>query len=105
VLDPIAWFCGNSGSVAHAVGTKSPNAWGLYDVLGNAWEWCYESCDSGGPDDEAFAATDPWSATTGTFRVDRGGCLGNEARDVRLAHRGNNRASASAGFRPVRTLP
>jgi len=37
VLDPIAWFCGNSGRVSHVVGTQTANAWGLYDMPGNVW--------------------------------------------------------------------
>jgi formylglycine-generating enzyme required for sulfatase activity len=42
-LDPIAWYCVNSGGVTHPVGGKLPNTWGLYDVLGNAFELTHDA--------------------------------------------------------------
>ncbi|WP_199432899.1 formylglycine-generating enzyme family protein [Qaidamihabitans albus] len=45
-LDEIAWHRGNSHERMHDVGGRQPNAWGLYDMLGNVWEWCWDSFDA-----------------------------------------------------------
>ena len=57
-IDDIAWYADNSGGRMHDVGGKEPNPWGLYDMLGNVWEWCWDLYDA-----EVY----------GSYRIFRGG--------------------------------
>jgi formylglycine-generating enzyme required for sulfatase activity len=102
-LDPIAWFCGNSGDGTRAVGTRSANAWGLYDTLGNVREWTSDWYD-GYPG----AVTDPVGPSAGSGRVVRGGSWLDNALDARAAARRNldpGYRFRNVGFRLARTLP
>ncbi len=69
VVWDVAWYNDNSGGTTHAVATKLPNALGLYDTLGNVWEWCQ---DWYGPYSSG-SVTNPTGPATGSFRLLRGG--------------------------------
>lgn len=85
VLDGIAWWAGNADEHAMPVATKSPNVWGLYDMLGNVLEWCEDAWDDGGA--PRLDAQGPLPADMGARRVLRGGSWSNDARLVRAAYR------------------
>jgi formylglycine-generating enzyme required for sulfatase activity len=69
-LDQIAWHYGNSGSKTHDVAQKTANAWGLYDTLGNVWEWVADWHANEYPPSNQ---TDPRGPSSGNYRVLRGG--------------------------------
>ncbi|MFH1532865.1 MAG: formylglycine-generating enzyme family protein [Pseudomonadota bacterium] len=123
-LDGISWYCGNSGVTysggfdclgrpekqrassrcgTHPVGAKRANAWGLSDMLGNVWEWCWDWYGTYGGE-----ARDPLGAETGSYRVLRGGSWEISAGSLRAASR-NGSASGDRGgdlgFRPARSSP
>lgn len=70
-LDSMAWYSDNSAKRTHAVGTKQPNAWGLYDVHGNGYEWCEDWY--GERYYSLSPAPDPRGPGPGSIRVLRGG--------------------------------
>jgi formylglycine-generating enzyme required for sulfatase activity len=101
-LDQIGWYCGNDPSdgstTSHPVAQKQPNAWGLYDIAGNVYEWCqdwYGNYPTG-------AVSDPTGPADGSYRVLRSGSYGSGARYCRSANRRNYSPSLHSryyGFR------
>ena len=82
-LGNVAWYHDNSGSTTHAVGTKTPNELGLYDMSGNVHEWCSDRYGSY----SSSAQTDPTGPATGSGRVSRGGSGGGLAMHCRVSFR------------------
>lgn len=91
--DSYAWYSGNSSNTLHPVGTKKPNAFGLYDMCGNVIEWCqdiYTNYNTGDPELDK------------SQRVLRGGYFGGDKASVRTTSRGScpySQAMPPFGFR------
>jgi formylglycine-generating enzyme required for sulfatase activity/tetratricopeptide (TPR) repeat protein len=101
LLGEYSWYGTNSGNETHPVGQKKPNAWGLFDIHGNVWEWCldwYGDYPSG-------PVTDPKGPSSGSYRVNRGGSWDFDARRCQSADRGYSSPDFrynGIGFRLVR---
>ncbi|MFI0785967.1 formylglycine-generating enzyme family protein [Streptomyces lydicus] len=91
-LDEIAWYRGNSQERLHDVAGKRPNAWGLYDMLGNVWDWCWDVYDP-----EVY----------GSYRVLRGGGWFDEHWSCRASARRRSHPTFQVddvGFRVARSV-
>ncbi|MCP3880803.1 MAG: formylglycine-generating enzyme family protein, partial [Sulfitobacter sp.] len=82
-LGDFAWYNGNSGDKTHPVARKHPNPWGLYDMHGNVWEWCWDWHSAY----SSAVVVYPRGPYKGSGRVLRGGSFGDSPERLRSAVR------------------
>lgn len=102
-IHQIAWYEANAEKTTHPVGSKQPNARGIYDMFGNVAEWVQDWYGREYYTDSPL--TDPQGPETGSYRVYRGGCWFDPAKNCRVSYRGfdfPNSELYNVGFRLVR---
>jgi len=104
VLDEMGWYQKNSDNQTHPVGQKKANAWGLYDMHGNVWEWCFDWYDiryyANSPSSDPYANS-PGSdrLVLGSYRIIRGGSYSSTAEMCQSPFRSGGVTGKITGFR------
>lgn len=108
ILDDYAWYRDNSRFKTHIVKEKLPNENGLYDMIGNVREWCWDRCDDEHPHKKDGNLAISTGEVEGSSRVFRGGCWNSPLEECATTEHGHLTPAARnffVGFRVVRNAP